>query len=207
MKRTRLKNYLRDRRGAAAIEFALGTVVMVSASLLALDLYRLAGMQTTVTHVAVSLADTVSRKEPAGLTKRQLLLKMYFFVQSLSELLHEEQFPTSNARFAVAAVYKDPGPPASLTMLWSSAVVRRPPSSTSPLTSCAPANQTNEIQLETNPVVLPAGFTLADMADREIVIVAEVCVERTNTAFPGPAYAHYIVPSRDDNLASRLSAP
>lgn len=208
MKRTRLRNYLRDRRGAAAVEFALGTVVMVSASLLALDLYRLAGMQTTTTHVAVSLADTVSRKEPPGLTKAELLRKMSDFVESLSELLHEEQFPTSNARFAVAAVYKYPGPPAaSLTTLWSTAVVRRPPSSTSPLTSCKPANQTNEIQLETNPVTLPAGFTLADMADRETVIVAEVCVERTNTAFPGPAYAHYIVPSRDDNLASRLSAP
>ena len=48
---------------------------------------------------------------------------------------------------------------------------------------------------------------MADMEDREIVIVAEVCVERTSTAFPGPAYAHYIVPSRDDNLASRLGAP
>ena len=207
MKRARLKNYLRDRRGAAAVEFALGTVVMVSASLLALDLYRLAGMQTTTTHVAVSLADTVSRKEPARLTEAQLRQTMNDFVESLSELLHEEQFPTSNARFVVAAVYKDPGPPASLTTLWSTAVVRRPPSSTSPLTSCAPANQTNEITLETNPAVLPAGFTLADMADREIVIVAEVCVERTNTAFPGPAYAHYIVPSRDDNLATRLSAP
>ena len=69
MKRTRLKNYLRDRRGAAAIELALGTVVMVAASLLALDLYLLAGMQTTTMHVAVSLADTVSREEPLGLTQ------------------------------------------------------------------------------------------------------------------------------------------
>ena len=130
---------------------------------------------------------------------------MSSFVWTLSNLLHEEQFPTSNARFTVAAVYKDPGPPASLTVLWSSPVVL--PSITSPLTSCAPANQTNEINLETNPVTLPAGFAMADMEDREIVIVAEVCVERTGTAFPGPTYAHYIVPSRDDNLATRLSAP
>ena len=203
MKRTRLKNYLRDRRGVAAIEFALGTVVMVSASLLALDLYRLASSQTTVAHVAVSLADIVSRAEPPGLTQAQLRQKMTDFVESLSELLHEEQFPTLNANFVVAAVYKDPGPPASLTALWSKQEVLLP-DTTNPLTSCAPANQTNEITLETNPVTLPADFT---MADREIVIVAEVCVERTNTAFPGPAYAHYIVPSRDDSLASRLGAP
>lgn len=203
MKRTRLKNYLRDRRGVAAIEFALGAVVMVSASLLALDLYRLASSQTTVAHVAISLADTVSRAEPPGLTEAQLRQKMTDFVESLSELLHEEQFPTSNANFVVAAVYKDPGPPASITALWSKEEVLLP-DTTSPLTSCAPANQTNEIEIHTSPVTLPADFT---MADREIVIVAEVCVERTNTAFPGPTYAHYIVPSRDDSLASRLGAP
>ena len=205
IKNLSLKNYLRNRRGAASIEAALGTVVMVAASLLALDLYRLASTQTTITHVAVSLADTVSRREPRGLTEAQLRLKMTYFVWSLSNLLHEEQFPTANARFAVAAVYKDPGPPAALTVLWSRAEVLS--GTTSPLTSCAPANQTNEIQLETNPVTLPTGFAMADMEDREIVIVAEVCVERTITAFPGPAYAHYIVPSRDDNLATRLSAP
>ena len=204
IKNPRLKNYLRNRRGAASIEAALGTVVMVAASLLALDLYRLASAQTTTAHIAVSLADTVSRAEPPGLTERQLRRKMSSFVWTLSDLLHEEQFPTANARFAVAAVYKDPGPPAALTVLWSSPVVL--PSITSPLTSCAPANQTNEIQLETSPVTLPTAFTNA-MADGEIVIVAEVCVERTITAFPGPAYAHYIVPSRDDFLATRLSAP
>ena len=211
MKRTRLRNYLRDRRGAAAVEFALGTVVMVTASLLALDLYRLAGMQTTVTHVAVSLADTVSRKEPephvpGGLTEAELRRKMSDFVQSLSELLHEEQFPTSNANFVVAAVYKEPGNTA-LTAPWSEEVVVLS-NATGSLTSCAPANQTNEIEIHANanPITLPERFTRT-MADREIVIVAEVCVERTNTAFPGPAYAHYIVPSRDDNLASRLSAP
>ena len=205
MKRTRLKNSLRDRRGAAAVEFALGTVVMVSASLLALDLYRLAGMQTTTTHVAVSLADTVSRKEPARLTPARLRQTMDHFVESLSNLLHKEQFPTLNARFVVAAVYKDPGNTA-LTAPWSKEVVVLS-DATGSLTSCEAANQTNEIKLdtlETNPATLPTGFT---MADREIVIVAEVCVERTNTAFPGPAYAHYIVPSRDDNLATRLSAP
>ena len=203
MKRARLKHYLRDRRGAAAIELALGTVVMVAASLLALDLYLLAGMQTTTMHVAVSLADTVSREEPPGLTPAELRRQMSDFVESLSELLHEEQFPTVNASFVVAAVYKDPGPPSSLTVLWSEEVIVLS-DTTSPLTSCAAANQTNEIEIPTNPIALPTGFT---MEDREIVIVAEVCVERTNTAFPGPAYAHYIVPPRDDNLATRLSAP
>ena len=200
LKNPSLKNYLRDRRGVASIESAIGTVVMIAVSLLAFDLYRLASAQTTIMHAAVSLADTVSRDEPPGLTEAELRQKMDAFVQSLSELLHEEQFPTANANFAVAAVYKDPGN-TSPTALWSKEVVLL--GTTNPLTSCEPANQTNEIKLDTNPVALPAEFT---MADREIVIVAEVCVERTSTTFSGPAYAHYIVPSRDDDLASRLGA-
>ena len=211
IKNLSLKNYLRNRRGAASIEAALGTVVMVAASLLALDLYRLASTQTTITHVAVSLADTVSRTErppwpdPLALTGARLRQRMTGFVQSLSGLLHAEQFPTANASFVVAAVYKDPGPPATLTVLWRETVTLLG-TTTSSLTSCNPANQTNEIKLHTNPVTLPTGFANA-MDDREIVIVAAVCVERTITAFPGPAYAHYIVPSRDDDLATRLRMP
>lgn len=198
----KLRKYVRDRRGAASIEAAVGTVAMIAVSVLALDLYRLASAQTTAMHIATSLADTVSRAEPSSLTATQLKQKMTDFVQSLSELLHQEQLPTLNAHFGVAAVYKDPAPAASLTTLWSKEVVLL--GTASLLTSCKPADQTNEIKLETNPVVLPADFT---MADREVVIVAEVCVERTSAAFSGPTYAHYIVPSRDDNLAPRLGAP
>lgn len=196
-----LKNYPRDRRGVASLESALGAVVMVTASLLALDLYRLADTQTTIMHVAVSVADTVSREEPPGLTETELRQKMDAFVQSLAELLHKEQFPTSNANIVVAAVYKEPGT-ALPRALWSKEVVLLGPTNT-PLTACQSANQTNEIKIHTNPATLPADFT---MADDEIVIVAEVCVEGTSTAFPEAVYAHYIVPSRDDDLASRLGA-
>ncbi len=203
LKNLSLTHYLRARRGGASLESALGTVVMIAASLLALDLYRLASMQTTTMHVAVSLADTVSRREPPRLTKEELGQKMTDFVQNLSALLHEEQFPAANANFVVAAVYKYPQqPPAAL---WREEVVLLG-TATSSLTSCNPASQTNEIDIHTDPVSLPPDFT-RDMADREIVIVAEVCVERTRTVFPGPAYAHYIVPPRDDLLASRLGVP
>ena len=98
-----LKNYLRDRRGVASIEAALGTVAILTASALALDLYRLASTQTTTLHAAVTLADTVSRDDQleAG------------FVQTLARFLHQEQFPTSNVVFVVSAVYKSPGRPRS----------------------------------------------------------------------------------------------
>ncbi len=189
-----LKNYLRNRRGVASIEAALGTVVILTASALALDLYRLASTQTTTLHAAVTLADTVSRDDQleAG------------FVQTLAKFLHQEQFPTSNVVFVLSAVYKSPADPAaSPTVLWTETVVLGPEDGQAPtLTSCSGEW---EISIDTlnNPATLPDVFT---MSLEELAIVATVCVERTNTAMAGAVYAHYIVPARADNLATNLGA-
>ena len=194
------KSYLRNRRGVASIESTLGTVAMITASLLALDLYRMAIAQTTSMYAAVSLADSLSREEPQGVNAQQA---MNTLAQSLAQFLHREQFPTSDAVFVVSAVYKsstspDEDPP---SVLWTRQEVLYG-TDNSDLDACRSENQDNEIKINTNPATLPQGFT---MADEEIVIVAEVCVERTNMALPGAVYAHYIVPSRDDRLAARLS--
>ena len=189
-----LKNYLRNRRGVASIEAALGTVAILTASALALDLYRLASTQTTTLHAAVTLADTVSRDDQleAG------------FVQTLAKFLHQEQFPTSNVVFVVSAVYKSPADPAAPpTVLWTETVELGPDDGQVPtLTSCSGEG---EISIDTlnNPATLPDVFS---MSLRELAIVAEVCVERTNTAMAGAVYAHYIVPARADNLATNLGA-
>lgn len=189
-----LKNYLRDRSGVASIEAALGTVAIIAASVLALDLYQLASTQTTTMHAAVTLADTMSRdgQLEAGL------------VRTLANFLHEEQFPTSNVVFVVSAVYKSPDDPAaSPTVLWTETVTLGPEDGQTPtLTSCSGGG---EITIDTlnNPATLPDVFT---MSLRELAIVAEVCVERTNTAMLGAVYAHYIVPARDPNLATNLGA-
>ena len=182
-----LKHYLRDRRGVASIEAALGIVAILAASALALDLYRLSSTQTTTMHTAVTLADSVSRDAQLDAD----------FVQKLAEFLHQEQFPTSNAVFVVSAVYKDPDTPtAPPSVLWTETVKFE-------LTPCNPDNesccdatlQKNEIGVEVKdqPASLPDVFS---MADGELAIVAEVCVERTNTAMSGAVYAHYIVPPR-----------
>ena len=175
-----LKNYLRSRRGVASIECALGTVAMITASLLALDLYRLSSTQTTTMHAAVTLADTMSRDEQLEA----------LFVQKLAAFLHQEQLPTANVVFVVSAVYKSPdNPTAPPTVLWTETVTLGPDD--------APESCSQE------PAALPA---VLNMSPKELVIVAEVCVERTNTALPGAVYAHYIVPSRADNLAETLGA-
>ncbi len=189
-----LKRYLRDRSGVASIEAALGTLAMIAASLLALDLYRLAGAQTTTLHAAVTLADVVSRDAQlqAG------------FVRTLANFLHQEQFPTSNVVFVVSAVYKSPDDPAaSPTVLWTQTVTLGSEDGQTPtLTSCSGER---ELRIDTlnNPATLPDVFT---MPLKELAIVAEVCVERTNTVMPGAVHAHYIVPARDPNLATNLGA-
>ena len=186
------KHYLRDRRGVASIEAALGIVAMLTASLLALDLYRLASTQTTTLHAAVTLADTVSRDE-------QLEVR---FVQTLAKFLHQEQFPTQNVVFVVSAVYKSPtDPTAAPTVLWTKTVELGPKDGQAPtLTSCSGGG---EISIDTvnSPATLPDVFT---MSLEELAIVAAVCVERTNTALPGAVYAHYIVPARVAQLATNL---
>ena len=189
-----LKHYLRDRRGVASIEAALGTLAMLAASLLALDLYRLASTQTTTLHAAVTLADTVSRDE-------QLEASL---VRTLAKFLHQEQFPTLNVVFVVSAVYKNPDDPtASPTVLWTETVELGPDDGQAPtLTSCSGEGEIN-IDTLNSPATLPDVFT---MSLEELAIVAEVCVERTNTAMSGAVYAHYIVPARADNLATNLGA-
>lgn len=188
----KLKHYLRDRSGVTSIEAAFGTFVIIAASLLALDLYRLASTQTTTLHAAVTLADTMSRDEQleAGL------------VQTLAKFLHQEQFPTSNVVFVVSAVYKSPDDlTAAPTVLWAETVKLSPEDDQAPtLTSCS---EEGEISIDAlnNPATLTSVFP---MSPEELVIVAEVCVERANTALAGAVYAHYIVPARLDRLAENL---
>ena len=188
-----LKHYLRNRRGVASIECALGTLVMLTSSLVALDLYRLASTQTTALHAAITLGDTMSR--PAQLDADS--------VHMLAEFLHQEQFPTLNAAFVVSAVYKSPeNPTEPPTVLWTERVDLSSDDSEEPTPNvCDDANEISAAG-QGGAANLPDGFT---MSLAELVLVVESCVERTNTAWPGAVYTYYIVPSRDDHLAQELA--
>ena len=199
----KLIQYLRDHRGATSIECALGTMAMITASLLALDLYRLASAQTTSMYAAFTLADTVSRQEEE--TGPALEAKMTSFVQSLAKFLHQEQLSTADVTFVVSAVYQEapqnPGDPtAPPVVLWTKKEIVF---STDDDQADEPECKQDEIGIETKGGLaqLPDAMTLSP---GEVVIVAEVCVERKRTAIPGAVYAHYIVPSRYYDLADRL---
>ncbi len=178
MRRT-IKNWLHDRRGAASIECAIGTVVMVAASFIALELYRQVNTQVRVSHSAIALAEYASQDEdiPAN------------FIDSLAEFLHTEQFNPANAAFIVSAVRQDTTGP---TLLWTREVLLGP-QATARLTSCSRITQGGVTTLPT-ALALTTG---------EVVIIAETCVERTTSTTTGVAYSYYITPSRaasDPNL-------
>ena len=169
----RLRSWIENNRGVASIECAVGTVLIITASLLALNLYRMADTQATVTHSVFTLADYTSRDDEVNAT----------FIEKLAEFLHAEQFAASDVAFVVSAIRQDAedGP----TLEWTKQVLLGP-NAAAELTDCSKITQDGT-------VTLPTGFT---MIANEGVIVGEVCVELTTTTGTEVVYAHYILPSR-----------
>ena len=177
--RLTIKSWLRDRRGAASIECALGTVVMVTASFLALELYRQVNAQARVAHSAVALAEYASQDEDI----------QALFIDSLAEFLHTEQFNPANAAFIVSAVRQDASP----TLLWTRQALFGPQAATR-LASCSRITQ--------GGITLPPDLVRA-LRTGDVVIVAEACVEQTLSTTTRVLYSYYITPSRaarDPNL-------
>lgn len=183
MKRKHL--WLRDCRGSVSIECAIGAVVMLTASALALDLYRLASTQATVMHSAVTVADSVSRDTELDA----------MFIDTLAEFLYVDQFDPADAAFVISAFSHETG---STSVLWTKEVFL----GTDAATDLADCSQVSEH----GSASLPAELA---MEDGEVVVVAEVCVER---AGEDRIYAHHILPSRADEagragLSGRRSTP
>ena len=176
-------SWLRDRRGAAAIECALGTVVMITASILALELYRQVSTQTRVTHSAITLAEYASQDE-----ETQTL-----FIDRLAEFLHVEQFSSANAAFIVSAVRQDGPTP---ILLWTREALFGPDAATS-LANCGRVAQGGT-------AVLPAALSLTS---GEIVIIAEACVEQVTSTTARVLYAYHITPSRANREPTLIHTP
>ena len=171
------KRYLQNCRGAAAIEAALGIVVLVSSSALMFDTYVSASTQTTGLHAAVAVADYVSREETPHRTE----------IEALAKVVHGKSFAQSAAAFVVFAVEgaaqtpgQNPKPP---TVLWSTQVNVGPEADTdTDLAACSQFTGANATDL---PLTLSPG---------EVVVVAEVCIKQAG----GVKYAHHILPARPD---------
>ena len=167
-----LRSFMADRRGAAALETALGTVVMITATALFFDVYNLAATQHTLLHDAISIGDYVSRDEQVSATH----------IKDLAEFLYTENHSPLNASFSVSAFRAESS--AKVNLLWTENATFGTASTA--LTTCA--------QVPTTPPITPPnGLTLKA---GETAIVAKVCVEQDDESV---LHASYLIQSRADN--------
>ena len=174
---SRVGNFLADCRGAAALETALGTVVMVTATALFFDVYSLAATKHTLLHDAISMGDYASRDEQISATH----------IKDLAEFLYTENHDPLNASFAVSAFSADAS---KVNLLWTENATFGTASTA--LTTCAQVSATP-------PITPPNGLTLKA---GETAIVAKVCVEQDDESV---LHATYLIQSRADNAPQLVS--
>ncbi len=164
--------FLADCRGAAALETALGIVVMITATALFFDIYNLAAAKHTLLHDAISMGDYVSRDETISATH----------IKDLAEFLYTENHDPLNASFIVSAFWAESS--ATVNLLWTESATFGTASTA--LTTCA--------QVPTTPPITPPhGLTLKA---GETAIVAKVCVEQEDESV---LHASYLIRNRADN--------
>jgi len=151
------RRFLRNTRGAAALESAIGAVVLVTASTLALNLYTSVATIPTGLNVSVTVADYVSRE---GAPKRSEMA-------ALATFLRGEFFPQADAAFVVTAVQGTTGGNQKWT--WSKLILADSSAPPDPdLATCS------KVAGASNTATLP---TVLALQAHEIVIAAEVCIK------------------------------
>jgi len=171
--------FLRNTRGAAALESAIGAVVLVTTSTLAFDLYTRVTATATGLNVAVTVAEYVSREAQPKKSE----------IDALATFLHGKFFPQAAAAFVVVAVQGATGQNQQWT--WTKQILVDSDASTdTDLDKCSKVAGANK---KATP---PAALKLEK---REIVIVAEVCVKRGDEV----SYSHHILPTRSDTVPAK----
>ena len=186
--------FVRDSRGAAAIEFALGAAVLIAVSGLCFDFYSRIKADTAVARMAVTMADYVSRDTyPNGDE-----------MKALGEYLkdHELGVP-ADLVYAVTALHQPPGDPLpAVAVLWTDSEIRFGDNAS------ALARECPQLIDENGAAALPDGFA---MSPDEVLVVAEVCATLTREGFltgrfiAGDIYHVHALPARDPH--QQPSAP
>lgn len=162
-------------RGSAALECAIGTVVLLAVSVAGFDLYRLSSAQAKTTRSAVTMAEYASQ-EAAPLAN---------YIRDLGQFLYNKQISPRLAAFVTSAVHKATADDAP-TVLWARTdLFGRDAASDTGIASCGKVGPAG------SDASLPTEFT---MTVDEVVIVAEVCVRQGDEL----VYQHHILPVRDD---------
>ena len=185
---SRISAFARDVRGGAAIEVALGSVVLVSVCALCFDLYSRIKADAASARLAGIMADYVSRDSETdgdGL-------------KALGKYLYDNQLRVpADVVYAITAFRRpSANPPEPVEMLWSDNSIRFGDAAvTANLASgCA------RYVAGGGKSGLPAGF---DMSAGEVVIVVELCARLTREGsltgrfISGDIYRHHAVPARE----------
>lgn len=175
------RQFLRNTRAAAALESAIGAVVLVTVSVLAFGLYKQVTAPPTGLNAVVTMADYVSREAKPAATQ----------IEALAKFLHGQFFPQAAVAFVVLAVRGAVAPQKPAT-LWTRSIPVGPNASTdTDLGACSQVAGGGNTATPPDALKLEAG---------EIVIVAELCVKQAGQI----AYYHHILPAREG--ASDLQA-
>ena len=186
-----LRAFLRDDRGAAAIELALGAVVFVAVAALTFDLYARIKADTSAARVAVTMADYVSR-DPAPNGDD---------LAALGGFLHAHELRVPADLVYVLTAFRQPpadeeGALPAVERLWTDDTIRIGDETVT-------GNLADDCSRRVGAggvVNLPGDFT---MAAGEVLVVAEVCARLTREGsitgrfLAGDLYRLHALPARD----------
>ena len=171
--------FLRNTRGAAMLESAIGVSVLVTVSTLAFtNLYTRATAPMTGLNAAVTVAEYVSREANPQAAE----------IAALATFLHREFFPQADAAFVVVAGQGSADPDQTWAEEWIKKDMFFGPNASTDLTECSQVAEDGpptELGLEAN----------------ESVVVAEVCVKHGDEM----SYYHHILPTRSDTVPAEPS--
>ena len=180
-----LRAFLAARRGAVTIEFAVGSVVLLTVASAAFDLYSRVSADTTTARMAVIMAEYVSLDPAPSIDQ----------IEELGEFLNEHELGApADVVYVLTALHKTAGNP--VAVLWSDKDSFQFGDNSADVADDCP----QFVDDSTPPApVLPAHFT---MADDEIIIIVEVCARLTREGsisglfVDGDIYHHHALPSR-----------
>lgn len=188
-----LRTFLvRDRHGAAAIEFALGSVLLLTTASIGFDLYTRISADTSGARMASIMADYVSRDAKPDLGE----------MTALADFLYNNELGVpANLVFVVTAIRKPAGNPPEV--LWSYDRIRIGDATSTKELVKGPCARHIHIDNSSPPApptpVLPSHFT---MGDDDILIIVEFCARLTRQGaltgqlVAGDIYRLYALPAR-----------
>ena len=203
---TSLSSWMRDRRGSVSVEFVIGSIAIVTATVAGVDLYRVIDARSVALQAAITMAEYVSLESAPQAA----------FIDDLATFSYQNEIALpSRAAFVVSAVSRadatelEPDPPVVVRWNRKTAVGEDPESPPLELAdSCGRLGESSD-----GEAVLQAEL---GMEPGEMVVVVEVCVDLlpgafvggrllSSTLYPTFFYQHQILPVRGERMPEEPS--